>query len=191
MTLLDDKTRMRTEAVAARKSARTAKPDAAEQLAGLWPEQLPVEPGCIIAGFHPIGTEIDPRPLLRALAQRGAVTALPVMQGAGRPLIFRRWFSGDPLEERAFGVSEPVETALRVRPDLVLVPLLAFDALGYRLGYGAGFYDRTLAKLREDAPVTAIGIAYAGQEVDRVPVGEFDIALDWMLTEDGARDLSR
>jgi 5-formyltetrahydrofolate cyclo-ligase len=137
-----------------------------------------------VAGYWPLSGEIDPRPLL----VRCPIAALPVMQGPGLPLLFRRWRQGDPLQTAAFGVQEPGPEAELVRPFLLLLPLLAFDRRGGRLGYGGGFYDRTLAALRsafraDGAPVIAIGIGFAQQEVPEVPTGPADMPLDAVVTE--------
>lgn len=140
----------------------------------------------VISGFCSIRSEIDVRPLLRALATAtGADLAMPVVIARGRPLVFRRWQVGMALAAGPFGTVHPAESEPALVPDLVLVPLLAFDRRRHRLGYGAGFYDRTLAGLRATGPVTAVGIAYGAQEVDAVPVGDHDEMLDLVLTERG------
>lgn len=143
-----------------------------------------VAPG-IVSGFYPFRSEISTLPLLARLAGQGFTTALPIVMGAGLPLTFRAWTEGDAMGKGDWDIPIPLETAPEVLPDVLFVPLLAFDRAGYRLGYGGGFYDRTLAKLRAIKPVTAIGTAYAGQEVAQVPRGEFDAPLDWVLTEEG------
>ena len=142
-----------------------------------------VPDGATISGFWPIGGEIDLVPLLRALAARGHEIALPVVIGRDRPLLFRAWRDGDEMSEGLWGIREPLESAPEVTPQVLLVPLLAFDRAGYRLGYGGGFYDRSLEGLRSRGPVTAIGAAWAGQEVPAVPHDAHDQPLDWMLTE--------
>jgi len=139
-----------------------------------------------VSGFYPYGSEIDCTGLLERLSGAGWVTALPVVLGPARPLEFRPWRPGEPLETGAWSIPVPGETAGSVVPDVLLVPLLAFDRQGYRLGYGGGFYDRTLGRLRAEKPVLAIGVAFAGQEVEAVPHGDHDQPLDWMLTEQGA-----
>lgn len=138
-------------------------------------------PGAIIAGYWPMGDEMDPRPLMLALAARGHRLALPVTPPRGEPLAFRAWAPGAVLRAGPMGTSEPTEgTALR--PDILLVPLLAFDRAGRRLGYGGGYYDRTLAAL---PGAKAIGIAYAGQEMAEVPAGPQDFRLPLIATEAG------
>lgn len=146
-----------------------------------------LRPGALtIAGYHPKGDEADVMPSLAALANAGHATALPVVTGRAWPLVFRLWRPGHPLVPGAFRVMEPMGEAPLVQPDIVLVPLLAFDAAGYRLGYGGGFYDRTLEVLRAEAPTIAVGIGYAGQGVDKLPVDAYDQKLDWIVTEQGA-----
>jgi 5-formyltetrahydrofolate cyclo-ligase len=140
----------------------------------------------IVSGFMAIGEEIDPAPLMDALHREGLRLALPRMQGKGLPLSMRAWAPGEPLEETMWGIREPALNASEVAPDVVLVPLLAFDASGWRLGYGGGFYDRTLAGLRRDKPVVAVGLAYDEQRVDQVPHDSHDQPLDWVLTPSGA-----
>lgn len=141
--------------------------------------------GAIAAGYWPIGTEIDDRPLLARLHERGYVCALPVVAERNAPLIFRRWSPLDAVEPGEHDTVQPPATAEEVSPDLVLVPLLAFDAAGWRLGQGVGYYDRTLAALRRTKPIIAVGIAYAAQRFDAVPHGPLDQPLDWILSEQG------
>lgn len=136
-----------------------------------------------IAGYHPIGAEADCRPLMERLALAGHATALPVMDGPDRPLIFRRWAPGEPLVAGGLDIPVPRPDVASVRPDILLVPLLAFDRAGRRLGYGGGFYDRTLAALRAQVPVVAVGIAFSVQEVDKVPHAAYDALMDWVVTE--------
>ena len=128
-------------------------------------------------------SEISTVELLGKLVAEGWTTALPIVVGKELPLMFRCWVPGEPLVSGLWDIQIPVETSPEVEPDVLLVPMLAFDRKGYRLGYGGGFYDRTLAKLRALKKVTAIGVAYAGQEVDEVPHGEYDQPLDWIMTE--------
>ncbi len=139
--------------------------------------------GAVVAGYWPIGTEIDDRPLLARLHERDFDCALPVVADRGAPLVFRRWAPLDPVEPGDHDTVQPPVTAPEVTPDLLLIPLLAFDAAGWRLGQGVGYYDRTLAALRRTKPVTAVGIAYAAQCFDAVPHGPLDQPLDWLLSE--------
>jgi 5-formyltetrahydrofolate cyclo-ligase len=142
-------------------------------------------PGAIVSAFAAIGDEIDPAPLALRLRAEGFRICLPVMQGKARPLLFRSWDAGDPMAERMWGIREPLPSAPEVDPDVILAPLLAFDRAGYRLGYGAGFFDRTLVAARERKPIIAIGLAYDEQEVDAVPHLDYDQRLDWVLTPSG------
>ncbi|HEY0182869.1 MAG TPA: 5-formyltetrahydrofolate cyclo-ligase [Rhodopila sp.] len=134
----------------------------------------------IVSGFWPIGEEIDIRPLLHALHERGHPVALPVTPRRGEKLTFRGWRPGDVLLPERFGTMRPVGAILT--PDVLLIPLLAFDSAGGRLGYGGGFYDRTLAGLPNRF---RLGCAFAAQQVDAVPVGPYDIRLDAVATENG------
>lgn len=173
---------MRREATARRRELATPA-DAAGQLIGNLLASGAVPEGAAVSGFWPIGSEIDLRPLLMALAARGHAVALPVVAGRDRPLVFRAWREGDAMAEGQWGIREPLEDAPEVIPAVLLVPLLAFDRNGYRLGYGGGFYDRTLELLRASGGATAVGAAWAAQEVPAVPHGAHDQPLDWMLTE--------
>ena len=144
-----------------------------------------IRPGSILAGYWPLPGEIDVRPLLAAAFERGATVSLPITPPRGEPLVFRRWEPGAPLRPGRFGTQEP--TGPIVAPDLLLVPLLAFDRFGARLGYGGGYYDRTLAALGSDAVV--VGCGFALQEVDRVPTGPHDRPMHAIATEAGLFDV--
>lgn len=146
-------------------------------------EALGVGAGAVVAGYWPIETEIDPRPTLARLDDRGITCALPVVVRRGKPLEFRAWRPTDPLDHGPYATRHPARGAAVVRPDVLLVPLLAMDGHGHRLGQGAGYYDRTLADLRAAGPVVAIGIGFAIQHVDRVPHEAHDERLDWILTD--------
>ena len=147
------------------------------------------EPPGVVAGYWPMRSEIDPRPLMARFARSGWRLALPVTPSRGTEggLAFRLWTSDATMAPHAFGMQEPPASAETTRPDLVLVPLLAFDAAGHRLGYGAGHYDRTLERLRAEGPVKAIGVAFAGQGTDALPSTSYDQPLDAILTERGYR----
>ncbi len=144
-----------------------------------------VEAPAMVSGFLPIGEEIDPMPLLLRLRDEGFGLCLPVMEGRGTPLVFRAWAPGDALVATTWGIREPRASAPAVEPDVVLGPLLAFDRAGHRLGYGGGFYDRTLARLRALKPIVSVGLAYDEQRVDAVPHLDYDQRLDWVLTPSG------
>lgn len=148
-----------------------------------------VRPDAIVSAYAAMGSEIDPLQLITRRARGGAPTCLPVIQPLGSPLNFRSWAPGEPLVARTWGIREPTDTALIVAPDVVLVPLLAFDSRGWRLGYGGGYYDRTLEQLRSTKPILAIGLAYDSQELPEVPTGPHDQLLDWVLTPTGLRRL--
>jgi 5-formyltetrahydrofolate cyclo-ligase len=137
----------------------------------------------VISAFHSFDTEISTFELFDKLVADGWITALPVVVAKNTPLVFRQWAPGEALVLGRWNIKVPSEEAPEVVPDVLLVPLLAFDRKGFRLGYGGGFYDRTLEKLRALKKVTAIGIAYAGQEVDEVPRDAYDQRLDWIMTE--------
>jgi 5-formyltetrahydrofolate cyclo-ligase len=136
--------------------------------------------GATIAGYLPIGSEVDPRRAMAALAHDNRL-CVPVVTAKGAPLRFREWWPGCATEAGAFGVQIPIDGGWRV-PDVLIVPLVAFDRAGYRLGYGGGFYDRTLAGLRE---ARTLGLAVEGQRVERLPVDETDMRLDAVATEAG------
>jgi 5-formyltetrahydrofolate cyclo-ligase len=147
-----------------------------------------VAPGAVVSGFSPLRSEISPLPLMRRLADAGAQLALPVVVGRGQPLLMRAWAFGAPLASGVWGIREPPPDAPEVLPDILLVPLLAFDRTGHRLGYGAGYYDMTIARLRAIKRVRAIGVAFAAQEIAAVPVTPRDARLDLVLTEHEAID---
>ncbi len=177
--LADAKRQARARMIALRDSWDPAQRDAAGEAVGrIVLRECPPRPGAVVSGFWPIGTELDLRPLLRALHARGHAVVLPVTPRRGEPLIFRLWTPDAPMRREAFGTFAPEGEARR--PDFLLVPLLAFDRKGNRLGYGAGFYDRTLAGL---PGAFALGCAYAGQELPEVPAGPHDHRLDAIVTE--------
>jgi 5-formyltetrahydrofolate cyclo-ligase len=148
---------------------------------------LNIAPHAIVAGYWPMGDEADPRALMTALAARDHELALPRVEAKQAPLVFHRWREGEALVTHKFGMSEPHVDREVVIPDVVLTPLLAFNRDGYRLGYGGGFYDRTLEALRAKRKIRAIGIAYVGQEAGPLPHESHDQRLDAVLTENGLR----
>lgn len=147
------------------------------------PFPVSVQPGTIVSGYAAMRSEINPLPLMRKLAEAGAQLALPVVVDRGKPLIMRAWSFGQPLVGGVWGILEPPSNAPSVDPDVLIVPLLAFDRRGYRLGYGAGYYDRTINALRARKAVIAVGLAFASQEVDAIPFTPQDARLDLVLTE--------
>jgi 5-formyltetrahydrofolate cyclo-ligase len=142
-----------------------------------------VRSDAIVSGYWPIRDEIDPMPLMRQLSAKGAQLALPVIIGRDQPLIFRAWTTDAQLLRGQLGIMEPSPRSDVVEPDIVLVPLAAFDRAGHRIGYGAGHYDRTLEQLRASKPVVAIGLAFAVQEIETIPALPHDVRLDYVLTE--------
>jgi 5-formyltetrahydrofolate cyclo-ligase len=141
----------------------------------------------VVAGYWPMRNEFDPRPLLAKLGKAGHPLALPVVVGKDQPLVFRDWTPGDVLVEGGFGTQVPHASAREVIPDVALVPMLAFDADGYRLGYGGGFYDRTLAQAPMRWQTLTVGLAFAAQETEALPREAHDRKLQWIVTEQGTR----
>ncbi len=186
MSVTELKKDMRRAAKAARSRAfATHGAHASETIAGQGIGFAARPAPAVVSGFLAIGEEIDPSPLMRRLIAEGYRLCLPVMEGKGKPLVFRAWSPGEPLAETMWGIREPLQGSPVLDPDIVLGPLLAFDATGYRLGYGGGFYDRTLARLRALKPIVSIGIAFDEQRVDAVPHAAYDERLDWVLTPSG------
>jgi 5-formyltetrahydrofolate cyclo-ligase len=138
-----------------------------------------------IAGYRALADEIDPAPVLDGLHRAGMALCLPRVWGAARPLHFHRWQPGDPLQPGAYGIMEPAPTAACIDPVVLLVPLLAFDRHGHRLGYGGGYYDRTLAALSARGPLLSIGLAFRGQELLSLPHEAHDRSLDLIATDEG------
>jgi 5-formyltetrahydrofolate cyclo-ligase len=139
--------------------------------------------GMVVSGYAPIRSEIDPAPLMRKLAEQGAKLALPAVLSRGKSLAFRAWSPDDRLMLGPLGILEPSPAAEELVPDIMLVPLAAFDRQGHRIGYGAGHYDYTLAHLRKTKAITAVGTAFAVQEIKAIPALPHDVALDFVLTE--------
>ena len=184
-----DKDKFRQEAVARRDALPADMRKAAAETIAARRFPLPFRAWHIVSGFMPLKSEINPLPLMQKLAEDGARLALPVIAGRGKPLIMRQWLLGEPLASGVWGIREPKPDAPEVDPDILLVPLLAFDRAGHRIGYGAGYYDMTIAGLRARKPVTAIGIAFAAQEIAAVPATPRDARLDLVLTEKEVIDL--
>lgn len=159
--------------------------DGARRIADFGLDFAGIAPPAVVSAFLAIGEEINPVPLMTRLQRQGWTIGLPVMVGKGRPLIFRAWAPGSPLRTVMWGIREPEESAAEIEPDVLLVPLLAFNRSGLRLGYGGGFYDRTIRGLRARKSVVAVGLAFSAQEVDAVPHLDYDERLDWVLTPEG------
>jgi 5-formyltetrahydrofolate cyclo-ligase len=185
------KAELRKQALERRDALPASERQVAAETIAVRPLPVPVKPGMIVSGFSPLKTEINPLPLLRKLAAAGAKLALPVVAGRGKPLIMRAYAFGQPLNEGVWGIREPKDDAPEVDPDILIVPLAAFDRRGHRIGYGAGYYDMTIKRLRSLKPVTAIGIAYAAQEIPAVPDTPRDARLDLVLTERDVIDCRR
>jgi 5-formyltetrahydrofolate cyclo-ligase len=182
-SIADAKAALRREALARRDGLPPDMRAAAALTIAERPFPCAVAAGAIVSGFMPLKSEINPMPLMRRLAAAGAQLALPAVAGRGKPLTMRAFAFGEPLVAGVWGIREPGPDAREVFPDIVIVPLLAFDRAGRRLGYGAGYYDMTIAGLRARKPVIAVGIAFAAQEIPCVPTTARDAALDLVLTE--------
>jgi 5-formyltetrahydrofolate cyclo-ligase len=172
------------QAALARRDALPAH-ERAQAAADIGARPLPVAVAAhsVVSGFCPLRSEIDPSPLMRQLAARGATLALPLVKGRGSPLVFRAYAFGDPLKSGTWGIREPLSEAALVAPDLLIVPFAAFDRRGHRIGYGAGYYDMTLRQLRARQSIVAIGLGFAVQEISAVPATAHDERLDLVLTE--------
>ena len=170
----------------ARHGARAARALANHGLDGLH-HQIAALGGGVASGYCAMGSEMDPMPLLRRLAGDGFQLALPVVERRCAPLVFRAWSVAGPTIAAGFGTREPPPHHSLVSPDLLIVPLLAFDATGARLGYGGGFYDRTIAQARQTRRVLTVGVAYDEQELAAVPCDDRDQRLDWIVTPSGCR----
>jgi len=184
MTLIETKRALRATMLARRQAlGENERRAAAEALLESFRLAHPIGVPATVSGFWPIKDEIDIRPLMAHLHGEGCRLALPVVQGRGQRLSFRAWSPGDPLEAGVFGTLQPSAGSEALEPDALLVPLLACDAEGWRLGYGGGFYDRSLEDLRKRRKVTAVGVGFDLQLVADVPHGADDQRLDWLLTD--------
>lgn len=180
MTIDAVKAQARAQCFAARATAfKAGQGQAAEILA----DYLAGHRGKALAGYMAMRTEVDP---MAAMAAHQGAVGVPVIVAAGQPLRFREWSPGCALVEGDFKAMIPVEGAW-IEPEVLIVPLVGFDARGYRLGYGGGFYDRTLAMLRAKRPTIAVGFAFAAQELPQVPIDAYDQKLDAIVTEQGVR----
>jgi 5-formyltetrahydrofolate cyclo-ligase len=191
ISIPDQKAALRNASLARRDAMPAAERQAAAAAIAGRGFPLAVAAGTIVSGFFPMRSEINPLPLMRRLVEEGAQLALPAIAGRGRPLTMRAWNQGDDLASGQWGIREPKPEAPQVDPDVLIVPLACFDRRGHRIGYGAGYFDMTIRWLRGIKPVTAIGIAFAQQEIERVPETGHDETLDLVLTEREVIDLRR
>lgn len=185
--ILAAKADLRREMQRRRRALFDAAPDAGPIVARIVMQAGLVGQDDAASVYWPMGEELDARPLIQALLQAGRRVVLPATPKARAPLIFRRYTPDTALKPGPFGTSEPPEAAPALDPTVLFLPLLAFDAAGRRLGYGAGYYDRTLARLRKEGQVKAYGLAFAGQEAARTPTDALDEPLDGVVTERGFR----
>lgn len=183
------KAELRIAALARRDALPAAERAAAAETIATRPFPVHLPQGAVVSGYSPMKSEFNPVPLMRKLADAGAQLALPAVAGRGKPLTMRAWNFGEQLASGVWGIREPKADAPEVFPDIMLVPLAAFDRNGHRIGYGAGYYDMTIARIRGMKPTLAIGVAFAAQEIDKVPATEFDARLDLVLTEREVIDL--
>ena len=191
-----DKLTLRAEARRRRKqigtaARRHAAAAVAERFLGHSKLRREVVAGRAFSGYVAIGSELDPSVLLQRLVGNGMQGSLPVTRRRYDVLEFRQWTPGQALVSGPYNIPIPPDTAAVVRPRLLVVPLLAFDVAGHRLGYGAGYYDRTLRSLRRAGPVAAVGVAFSGQRVEKVPVNENDEPLDWVVTDQDVLEVRR
>ena len=182
------KRRLRAEMIERRK--QFGDPGVGPRLAENILQLGPFRPGAPVSGFYPMAPEIDVLPALSWFAGHGHPTALPVVVGRRVPLVFRAWTPGGPLERGVLGIPFPGAGTPEIVPEILLVPLLAFDRRGHRLGYGCGYYDRTLADLRAKGPVLAIGVGFSFQEIGEVPATPTDQRIDAIVTERAAERLA-
>jgi len=187
MTPAEDKPAVRRVAAALRPALRAAAPEAGLAIARHFLANVPIGAHSTCAGYIATRDEADPAPLMDELPQHGHAIALPRVAGPGSPLRFHAWQLGAVPVIGSYQLTEPAPDWPEALPDVLLVPLLAFDARGYRLGYGGGYYDRSLQELRRERSVLAVGIAYSGQEMPALPADSRDERLDWIVTETGAR----
>jgi 5-formyltetrahydrofolate cyclo-ligase len=183
MAASPSKAELRSRALAKRDALTDKQRGAAAQALAKRGLPVAVTAGVIVSGYSPIRNEIDPTPLMSKLAEQGARLALPCVNARGQSLTFRAWSPGERLMLGSLGILEPSPAAAELIPDIMLVPLAAFDRSGHRIGYGAGHYDYTFSYLRRAKAVIGIGLAFAAQEIESVPALAHDVALDYVLTE--------
>jgi len=186
MNISDDKKRLRREAEASRYALARSVQNIGHEISENFFRAGLVKPNAIVAGYIPMRGEADPSPLMKRLREAGCSLALTRVAGKDQPLRIHVWREAEPPVKGSFGMMEAAPDWPAATPNILLVPLLGFDNEGYRLGYGGGFYDRTLRSLRMDVTLLAVGIAYAGQEMI-LPHDGNDERLDWIVTEKYAR----
>ncbi len=169
-----------------RRAAAKARPDAGVHAAANFMSAIERPQGAVVSVYFPMREELDTEPLVAALIEEGTQVALPIVEKKKAPLVFRAYEPGDDLVDGSYGELVPAETAPALTPTILVIPLLAFTPEGGRLGYGGGYYDRTLEKLRETGAPLAVGYAFGAQEVDALPLSPLDQPLDWIVTERGA-----
>lgn len=177
------KQQLRAAALAARDALSDEARSAAAEAIAVRGLPFALEPGQVVSGYAPIRNELDPVPLMRVLATKGARLALPVILARGHSLSFRAWSPGDRLTLGSLGIPEPSPVAAELVPDVMLVPLAAFDRTGHRIGYGGGYYDYTFSHLRKTHHLIGVGLGFAVQETEAIPALAHDAALDYVLTE--------
>lgn len=185
------KAELRQLSLAKRDAIPAAERTAAAEAIAERPFPYQVRPGLVVSAYSPMRSELNPVPLMRKLADAGAKLALPVVMSRGKPLVLREWAFGEPLGKGIWGIREPLPSAPEAWPDILLVPLACFDRKGNRIGYGAGYYDLTINRLRVLKPVVAIGLAYHAQHAPVVPSTPRDARLDMVLTERETIDCGR
>jgi len=182
-SISEQKADFRTAALAARDAMPPEERQRGGEIIAARPFPVTIKQGMIVSGFMPLKSEINPLPLLKVLAAAGAKLALPAIAGRGKPLTMRAYAFGDEFARGQWGIREPRPEQPEVYPDVLIVPLACFDRAGNRIGYGAGYYDMTIRRLRDMKKVIAVGIAFAVQEIAKVPATERDERLDLVLTE--------
>jgi 5-formyltetrahydrofolate cyclo-ligase len=185
------KAELRAKALAKREALSDKQREKSAQALAKRGLPLDIVAGMVVSGYSPIRHEIDPAPLMIKLAAQGARLALPVVNARGKSLTFRAWSPSDRLMLGPLGIPEPSPAAAELIPDVMLVPLAAFDRLGHRIGYGAGHYDYTFAHLRKSKAIIGIGVAFGVQEIEAVPALSHDVALDYVLTDKETLDFRR
>lgn len=185
-----DKDTLRTEAIRHRDFIDPLD-DNPEEAVALFFEHIKPQKDQVVAGYWPKGKEFDSRPIFDDVMQAGCFGCLPLVEKGSRVLKFSQWQEGDALTEGTYGILEPSQKEF-ITPDILLIPLLAFDRHGYRLGYGGGYYDATLAKLRAEKDILAVGVGYSTQAVlFNLPREEHDQALDWIITPKSAQEFRK